>query len=364
MRKQKRKVYLRKDGRYELRYAYGLKKDGTTNYRSVYGETEEEVLEKAKVEKKKMDLKNDLLILDKSFFGSDIYKWLNSTKIRCKKSTYSNYQYTVNARIVPRFAKVKKKNITAELINSYTSELLEEGLLPKTVKDILIILQQILRFAGIDINISMPKVPKNEIQIFSRDEQTNLEKVLLESLNLTTFGIYLCLYTGLRIGELCALKWENIDLENKRITIKKTITRIKNPDNNSRKRTIVVTEEPKSSCSIREIPIPDFIISLFEKICVDRSPSSFLITGTDKFVETRTYFNRYKKILRNIKLDDYNFHALRHTFATRCVENGCDPKTLSEILGHSSVKITLERYVHPNYENKVRMMNQLKPMYN
>lgn len=103
---------------------------------------------------------------------------------------------------------------------------------------------------------------------------------------------------------------------------------------------------------------------MLRKLSQDTTPDTFLVSGNEKFIETRTYFNRYKKILSSIDLDDYNFHALiRHTFATRCIENGCDPKTLSEILGHSSVKITLERYVHPNYENKVLMMNQLKPFY-
>lgn len=357
-------VYLRKDGRFEVRYPYGLKKDGTTNYKSVYGKTEEEAKEKAKIERNKKEEENDLMILDKTFLGYDINKWLNSSKIRCKKSTYSNYQYTVKARIIQNFAKVKKKNITSELIDSFTTKLLNEGLKPKTVKDILIILQQILKVANINIKITMPKIPKNEIQIFKKEEQEILEKKLMENINATNFGIYLCLYTGLRIGELCALRLEDIDLENKKINVKKTITRVKNPDPNARKKTIVIIENPKSLSSIREIPIPDFIIPILTKICENKTPKSFLVTGTEKFVETRTFFNRYKRILEKINLGDYNFHALRHTFATRCVENGCDPKTLSEILGHSSVKITLERYVHPNYENKVRMMNQLKPMYN
>ena len=155
----------------------------------------------------------------------------------------------------------------------------------------------------------------------------------------------------------------NIDLNNKKINIKKTLVRIKNPEENPKKKTIVIIDEPKSASSIREIPIPDFIIPTLKELSVDATPNTFLISGTEKFVESRTFFNRYKKILTSIELEKYNFHALRHTFATRCIENGCDPKTLSEILGHSSVKITLERYVHPNYENKVLMMNQLTPFY-
>ena len=329
------------------------------NYKSLYGKTKEEVLSKYN-----QRIKKDILIFNKELLENDIYRWLKSAKIRCKKSTYSNYRYIVNARIIPRFAKVKKKSITSEIIDCYTTELLEEGLSPKTVKDIIILLHQILKFAGINIKISMPKVPKNEIQIFKVEDQIKLEKFLLKNMNTTSFGIYFCLYTGLRIGEVCALKWEDIDIENKKIKIKKTITRIKNEDTNAKKKTTIIIDDPKSISSIREIPIPDFIIPVLKEIRKDSTTTNFLITGTNKFIETRTYLNKYKKILQKINLREYNFHALRHTFATRCIENGCDPKTLSEILGHSSVKITLERYVHPNYENKVKMMNQLKPLYN
>lgn len=363
MKEEIESVYLRKDGRYEIRYHYGYKEDGTSNYRSVYGSSEEEVIKNYKLKMEELFSKNDLLIFDKSYVGYDINAWLDNSKIKNKKSTYSNYQYTVKARIIPKFAKVKKKAISLEIINKFTAELLAEGLAEKSVKDILIILQQILKNGGINLKIPMPKVPKTEIQILKKDEQAKLEKELLVNLNTTSFGIYFCLYTGLRIGELCALQWKNIDLDNKKLYVKRTLVRIKNPDEQAKKKTIVIIDEPKSSSSIREIPIPDFIIPMLKKLSENVTTETFLVSGTTKFIETRTYFNRYKNIISNIELDDYNFHALRHTFATRCIENGCDPKTLSEILGHSSVKITLERYVHPNYENKVLMMNQLKPFY-
>lgn len=294
----------------------------------------------------------------------DIIKWLNKVKIRCKKSTYSNYLYTVNSRIIPNFGNIDKNEISSELIDNYTSKLLCEGLLPKTVKDILIILQQILIYARVNIKITFPKVPKSEIQILSKEEQIILENKLLNDINLTKFGIYFCMYTGLRIGEVCALKWENIDIENKKIRINKTITRIINLSDYSDKKTMIIIDDPKSASSIREVPIPSFLIPMLKTFKYNTKPSYYLVTGTNNFIETRTYYNKYKKLLKSINLQKYNFHALRHTFATRCVENGCDPKTLSEILGHSNVKITLERYVHPSYENKVKMMNQLKPMHN
>jgi len=303
------------------------------------------------------------LIFDKSYIGYDIYSWLNNSKIKNKKSTNSNYTYTVYSRIIPKFAKVKKKEISLEIINNFTNDLLNEGLAPKSVKDILIILQQILKIGGINIKIPMPKVPKSNIQILQSEEQQQLEIELLKNMDTVKFGIYFCLYSGLRIGELCALQWKNIDLKDKKIYVKQTLVRIKNSNLSSNKKTIIILDEPKSLSSIREIPIPDFIMPLLENLDNNITSNTFLISGSEKFIETRTYFNKYKKIMKKIKLDSYNFHALRHTFATRCIENGCDAKTLSEILGHSSVNITLERYVHPNYKNKVIMMNQLKPLY-
>ena len=357
------KIYVRKGGKYEIRYHYGYKDDGRPNYKSVYGGSEREVVDNYNQVINDLMEKSDLLIYDKTYIGYDINSWLNNAKIKNKKSTYSNYQYIIKARIIPKFARIKKKSISLEFINKFTSELLSEGLMEKTVKDILIILQQILKYGDINIKIPMPKIPKNEILIFKKDEQTKLEEELLKNLNEKTFGIYFCLYTGLRIGELCALQWKNIDLKNKKIKVKKTLIRIKNLDENSRKKTIIIIDEPKSLSSIREIPIPDFLIPLMNRLSKNITSDTFFVSGTENFIETRTYFNKYKKILNKLDLGVYNFHALRHTFATRCVESGCDPKTLSEILGHSSVKITLERYVHPNYENKVIMMNQLKPLY-
>ncbi len=136
--------------------------------------------------------------------------------------------------------------LSIEIINKFTSNLLVEGLAEKTIKDILIILQQILKYGNINIKIPMPKVSKNEIQILKKDEQSKLEKDLIKNLSERTFGIYFCLYTGIRIGELCALQWKNIDLINKKVIIKKTLIRIKNLDDKAKKKTIIIIDEPKS----------------------------------------------------------------------------------------------------------------------
>jgi len=190
------------------------------------------------------------LIFDKSYIGYDIYSWLNNSKIKNKKSTNSNYTYTVYSRIIPKFAKVKKKEISLEIINNFTNDLLNEGLAPKSVKDILIILQQILKIGGINIKIPMPKVPKSNIQILQSEEQQQLEIELLKNMDTVKFGIYFCLYSGLRIGELCALQWKNIDLKDKKIYVKQTLVRIKNSNLSSNKKTIIII---KFFCGLRTV---------------------------------------------------------------------------------------------------------------
>lgn len=353
--KENEKIYLRKDGRYSIKYKKGINEDGTTEYGYIYGSSEKEVLEK------KSKILEETIIIDKSLFSGDIYNWLKSVKISCKRSTYSNYEYTVYAYLIPSFGKYKKKQINKNLINEFTEKLLNKGLAPKTVKDILIILQQILKYVNINIDITMPKVKKKEIQILTKDDQLKLEQLLSNCIDEDSFGLYLCLYTGLRIGELCGLKWKNIDLDNNIIKVEKTVIRVKNYDKSIKTKTVIILDDPKSTASIRDIPIPNFIVPILKKLRKDNE--DFFLTGKPKFIEPRSYTNHFKKIMKSIDIDKYNFHALRHTFATNCIENGCDPKTLSEILGHSNVKITLDRYVHPSFDNKIRMMNNLNPMF-
>lgn len=349
-----RKIYLRKDGRYFLKYKKGIKEDGKTDYGFIYAKTEEEVLKKYK------DILATKVTVDKTLFSGDIYNWLRSVKISCKKSSYSNYEYMAYAHLIPTFGKYKRRQINKNIINEFTEKLLSHGLAPKTVKDILIMLQQILKYHNVDVSISMPKIPKKEIQILTKEHQLLLEKKLGNCIIEEDIGILLCLYTGLRIGELCGLKWEQIDLEQKIIRIEKTLIRVKNDNKNVKNKTIVILDEPKSTSSIRSIPIPNFLIPKLEKLKKDGF--CFFLTGTENFIEPRSYTNHYKRIMKSIDISEYNFHALRHTFATRCIESGCDPKTLSEILGHSNVKITLDRYVHPSFDNKVRLINNLSSM--
>jgi len=348
------KVYLRKDGRYFIKYKKGIKQDGKTAYGFIYAKSEEEALEKYK------HTLSEIVTVDKSLFSGDIYEWLRSVKISCKKSSYSNYEYMAYAHLIPEFGIYKRKQINKNMINEFTEKMLSQGFAPKTVKDILVMLQQILKYHNINICVTMPKIPKKEIQILTKEHQLLLERRLSHCMTEVDIGIFLCLYTGMRIGELCGLRWENIDLEHNIIRIEKTLIRVKNDDKDIKAKTVVILDDPKSVSSIRNIPIPSFLISKLQYL--KKENGCFFLTGAEHFIEPRSYTNHYKSIMKSINISEYNFHALRHTFATRCIENGCDPKTLSEILGHSNVKITLDRYVHPSFDNKVRLMNNLSPM--
>lgn len=298
---------------------------------------------------------------NKENLGYYIEQFKNISKIRNKESTYSNYLYSINSRMMVLYY-TKVKDIDLELINRYINYLINKGLCNKSIKDTLILLNEILKLADIHINIPMPKVIKKEISVFNEDEQIQLEKYLLNRLNSVNIGIYLSLYTGIRIGELCALKWENIDLINNKITIKKTMLRIKDTNPNNRKKTKIIVDSPKSISSIRDIPLPPFIVTILSKI-TNILPEYYLLTNNKSYMEPRLLYKKYKQILSELNLSKYNFHTMRHTFATRCINQNFPIKIVSEILGHSSVKITLDRYVHPNYSEKVKMMNSLQKLY-
>ncbi|MGN0477542.1 MAG: site-specific integrase [Ruminococcus sp.] len=184
-------------------------------------------------------------------------------------------------------------------------------------------------------------------------------KFLLNETDLNKMGIILALYTGIRLGELCALKWENICFDSNIIRIRHTMQRIQNNSINSTQKTKIIITEPKSLSSMRDIPLPKCIVEIVRRF--QSNPENYILTGNNfEFVEPRTMQNRFKKIIKDSGIEDKNFHVLRHTFATRCVEQGFETKSLSEILGHSNVNITLNRYVHSSLQLKRDNMDKLK----
>jgi len=175
-------------------------------------------------------------------------------------------------------------------------------------------------------------------------------------------GILICLFMGIRIGELCALKWQDIDLEADEIRISKTIQRIKNTEPNPTTKTKIIIDTPKSETSIRAIPIPDFLFKIL-KALKSNNDCYFLTGKPDKFIEPRLYQMKFKKFLEECKIRDVTFHTLRHTFATRAVESGFDTKSLSEIIGHTDINFTYRRYVHPSMIHKKAHLEKMSIGY-
>lgn len=288
-------------------------------------------------------------------------EWLKYKKNTVKKSTYYNYSYSVAKYLYPSFA---GKNITK--IKNYNNfiEELSDTLSPKTVRDIVTKLKEIINFYEEEHNtklnikkMSLPKMNKKEIQILSNKEKQKLEKYCIEQNSLKSLGILICLNTGLRIGEVCALRWENIDFESKKIHIEKTIERIYSKEEN---KTIVIIDTPKSITSVRTIPINSKLYNILKQIRGKSKKTDFVLTGSSEhYVEPRNYQYHFKEILKINKVKKYKFHTLRHTFATNCIEAGMDIKSLSEILGHADVSITLNIYVHSSDKAKRKYLEKI-----
>ena len=210
-----------------------------------------------------------------------------------------------------------------------------------------------------NVEIYYPKDVKKEMRVLTKEEQMRFVQYLLDDMDYCIFGTLLTLLTGMRIGEVCALRWENISIKDGIIKITSTMQRLRDFDVNRTTKTKIIISDPKSDTSARIIPLSDFAIDLCKKF-IPTSPTAFVLSGSaSEFIEPRTLKYKMERYTKDCGLDDVHFHTLRHTFATRCVEFGFEIKSLSEILGHSSPQITLERYVHSSLELKRDNMNKV-----
>ena len=297
------------------------------------------------------------------------YQWLEGLKPIRKKSTIVKYMSQLKNYIIPAFGKFKLSEISSKNLIEFASKLLTEGrngrkLSPKTVSDILSRMKSIRRFAlvhGYEVNYvpNSVEIPlrQGQVKTLTANEENKLLRYLKKHFDLTALGILLSLFTGLRIGELCALKWSDFSLVDREFRVQRTMQRLHNFNEDTARKTFIAIDTPKSQNSVRKIPIPAELMKLLQKAYVQ---NAYVLSGSEnKFIEPRTLENRFKKVLKKCGIEKFNFHVLRHSFATKCVELGFDIKTLSEILGHSSVNITLNRYVHPSMKLKHSNMNKL-----
>ena len=361
-------IYKRKDGRWEGRYKKGVVAGGKTVYGSCYGKTYREAKEKLELCKLQVltgKRKNKASAF--RLFGSYCDEWLAVNKSAIKESTVAKYTVALENHIKPYFGEYSPQLITTEMTADFVDELLTvKKLSPKTAKDIAIILKSILKYiskrnSGIAlIDVAMPKYTPKEIRVLSHDEQRKFLNYLISNMDIYKFGVLFSLMTGLRIGEVCALRVSDISLTERVVTVRETMQRIKNLDGDGTKTKIVFTS-PKSDTSARVVPLTNTAFELCKEKVSNAAPNAFLLTGSEtKFIEPRILQSHIKKYGKDCGIDDLHFHVLRHTFATRCVEVGFEIKTLSEVLGHSSPRITLERYVHSSIEFKRENMAKLE----
>jgi integrase len=305
--------------------------------------------------------------------GGFLDYWLETAiKDNVRQSTFMAYRGYIENHIKKRLGTETLTELKAERLQMFIAELRNDGvgLASKTVRSIFLMLRSALKCATeyeyIVKNpcdrVRLPKLEEKEIKVFDKSDQKRLERAISRSDDLRHYGILVCLYTGLRIGELCGLKWESVDFTHGKILIKNSINRVINYDGNA-KRTMVVEVEPKTKKSRRTIPLPDFLVQRLKDL-KRKSGSDYVISmKSGKAVEPRLLQIIYKKLLQAANVEYVSFHTLRHTFATRAIEFGVDVKTVSEILGHTNTMITINRYAHSLYEQKCKLMKMFDNMY-
>lgn len=365
-------IYKRKDGRWEGRFIKCHDLQGKAQYGYVYGRTYSDVRQLLRDKRTQISFDLGESKKAKTPYKNVLVSWLESQRIKIKESTYARYYQVIYTHLIPDLGAVQVEKITTKLVEKYVTQLIEMGrvdgkggLSPKTTSDILTIIKATIDYAKYNdypVRCNLDKIfvkqQKEEMRVLSVEEQQKLTLVLLENTDLIKFGVLLSLYTGIRIGEVCALKWGNLNVEDGILSVKETMQRIKDTSNHSVSKTKIVVTEPKSKCSIRDIPLPPFIISIAKGF--QGGNNAYILTGDkNRYVEPRTMQNHFKSLINESNICDANYHSLRHTFATRCIEVGFEVKTLSEILGHSNVNITLNRYVHSSLDLKKENMGKI-----
>ena len=290
--------------------------------------------------------------------------WKADKKQYIKKSSFSAYVLLIENHLLPVFG--SKYYVEEAEVQAFVFQKLEQGLSHKTIKDILIVLKMILKFGAKNkwiiyqpFEIQFPtEREKHNLEVLSRTHQKKIMLYVQEHFTFRNLGVYICLCSGMRIGEICALTWEDMDTDNGIIKVRRTIQRIYTIEEGIRK-TELILDTPKTKNSIREIPMSKDLLKMLKSFKKIVNASFFVLTNDAKPTEPRTYRAYYKNLMKELQIPELKFHGLRHSFATRCIESKCDYKTVSVLLGHSNISTTLNLYVHPNLEQKKKAIDQM-----
>lgn len=369
--KHSENIRKRKDGRWEARYTFGYDDKGKPQVYSVYGKSYKEVKRKKQesLDSRRNGWNETIRRGRKASFLMVEQEWLAFQQMVVKPSTFMRYCELMANHILPYWGNCPISMMTTQGINAFLLKKSIDGRLdgkgglsPKSIRDIASLIRCVMGYGYKEGYLKepcdayiLPNNPKREMRVLSQLEQKTLEKCLLkkECKDNAALGIRLCLYTGIRIGELCALKWSAIDLTHGIIRIRETLQRIQQSNGGTR----VIISTPKTHHSLRDIPIPKILIQELRQ-CTDL-PQHYFLSGSVKPMEPRIMQLRFARYVSEGGIEHANFHALRHTFATRCIESGVDIKSLSELLGHSSTSFTLNRYVHSSMDYKRLQMERL-----
>lgn len=374
MSKRGENIYKRKDGRWEGRYKSGYKSNGQIKYHSVYASTYSKCKEKLEQMKNKI-LLGENNINPMNIKVKDIFDvWLLNIEIKVKQSTLNIYQNIVKNHIEPYMYNLSIYNIDLHFINNFIKCKLTNGkikgngaLSPKTVCNIISVLKSGFKYAEKLFhvknpinNITIPKTDIKKINVLSNSDLKKIEKYVNKTNDYFKLAYKICIHTGIRLGELCALQWNDFNFKDKILFIGRTIQRVKNTEQNSPIKTKVVISSPKSHNAYRNIPLPDSLISEIKYFYNNRKGNTFVFTFDGiKNIDVRTMQKRFKLVLEKCNINYVKFHTLRHTFATKWAESNFDIKALSEILGHSNVNITLSIYIHSSMNMKRKQINKL-----
>lgn len=364
-------IRKRTDGRWEGRYRV-ISEDGRKRYLSVYGKTYGEVKEKISAEMYLSGRADSAVLQPVQISGNPqvcdidfcvlMEEWLGEVEQNRKYSTYVKYKKLYTCHIQNVFSSDKLSQMTNGYIQTHLAAL---EMSDATRQNVLAVMKQALRYAEKQYGYPMPSLMgcamqkrPHSIEVMDRMEQIRLIQLLNSDMDISKAGIYLCLFTGIRLGEVCSLKWADIDQNRGLLHVNRTVQRIESKEGPTK--TVLLESPPKSVFSKRIIPMSDSLLSLLIKF---KREGQEYVLQKNRPMEPRTYQNHFKKYLKQIDAPNYNFHVLRHTFATNCVDSGMDIKSLSEILGHSNVQITLNRYVHPSMDTKRKYLNALSAEY-
>lgn len=361
-------IYKRKDGRWEGRYMTYEHSGTQKKYRSIYGKTYSEVKHQLFICKQNEQIQSTPEC--KLTVSELMENWLAKKKTRVKPSSYYRYQALIRLHILPQLGTTKVNDLNAEMLEDFVSDKIVKGrvdgcggLSAKTVNNIVIIIKSALSMARIRFSLkdcgnisafSAPTVTQVKIETLGETDVNRISAIASTTADISEASVLLCLNTGLRLGELCGLRWSDIDVANNTLTVSRTVQRV-----NFGGYTALTLQDPKTKHSARTIPLPEEMTSFLIKLKGNTQSTTYVLTGADAPLDPRTMQYRFHAFLKRNNITRQSFHSLRHTFASRCIEAGMDAKCLCELLGHSNIKTTLQLYVHPSMKQKRAYLSEV-----